>query len=93
MDNCAEALQWLNRGTEVDPDHIQGHTWLAQGYLKCKDIPKGKIEFNKVLELDPTNKQATDGLAAIRKYEQAKQQPGQSKPPGRGTTQPSGTKP
>jgi tetratricopeptide (TPR) repeat protein len=93
MDNCAEALQWLNRGTEVDPDHIQGHTWLAQGYLKCKDIPKGKIEFNKVLELDPTNKQATEGLSSIRKYEQAKQQPGQAKPPGRGTTQPSGTKP
>ena len=85
MDNCAEALQWLNRGTEVDPDHIQGRIWLAQGYLKCKDIPKAKIEFNKVLELDPTNKPASDGLSSIRKYETQLQQK-------RSSAQPSGTK-
>jgi tetratricopeptide (TPR) repeat protein len=86
MDNCAEALQWLNRGTEVDPDHIQGHIWLAQGYLKCKEIPKAKIEFNKALELDPTNKPASDGLNLIRKYETQLQQK-------RSSAQPSGTKP
>lgn len=71
MDNCANALQWLGRGTQVDPEHVQGRIWLAQGYLKCKDIPKAKIEFNRALEIDPTNKQASDGLALIRKYEES----------------------
>ena len=82
MDNCQEALEWLNRGTQVEPDHVQGHIWLAQGYLKCKDIPKGKIEFNKVLELDPTNALATKGLNDIRKYETAQQNKGKAKPSG-----------
>jgi tetratricopeptide (TPR) repeat protein len=82
MDNCQEALQWLNRGAQVEPDHVQGHVWLAQGYIKCKNIPQGKIEFNKVLELDPTNKIATDGLNQIRKYETAQQNKGKAKPSG-----------
>ena len=74
MDNCANALEWLGRGTRLDPEHVQGHIWLAQGYLKCKDIPKAKIEFNRALEIDPTNRQASDGLSLIRKYEESQQQ-------------------
>ena len=73
LDNCNDALQWLARGTALEPEHVQGHIWLAQGYLKCKDVPRGKIEFNRVIEIDPTNKQASDGLALIRKFEDAQQ--------------------
>lgn len=87
LDNCNDALDWLARGTAIEPDHVQGHIWLAQGYLKCKDVPRGKVEFNRVIEIDPTNKQAADGLAQIRKYEEAQQKRRS------GATQPSGSKP
>ncbi len=68
MDNCAEALQWLNRGTGVEPDHIQGHIWLAQGYLKCKDIPKaiGRTEPNQKVR-DPAAAEAQ--LSPAVRYE------------------------
>jgi tetratricopeptide (TPR) repeat protein len=88
LDNCTDALRWLSRGTEVEPDHVQGRIWLAQGYLKCKDVNRAKIEFNKVMEIDPTNKPASDGLALIRKYETQQQEAKQKR-----ATQPSGSKP
>jgi superkiller protein 3 len=86
LDNCNEALEWLARGTAIEPEQVQGHIWLAQGYIKCKDVPRGKIEFNRVLEIDPNNKQAADGLAQIRKFEASQQKQ-------RSATQPSGSKP
>ena len=59
--------------------HQETYRWSP---VRRKDIPKGKIEFNKVLELDPTNKPATDGLNQIRKYETAQQNKGKAKPSG-----------
>ena len=77
MDNCPDAIRWLSRGTAVDPQHVQGHIWLAQGYLKCKETPNNiehaKAEFNQALEIDPTNAPASQGLQLIRKYEDAQQ--------------------
>ena len=78
MDNCPNALDWLSRGTTMEPEHVQGHIWLAQGYLKCKDVNRAKVEFNRVLEIDPTNRQASEGLASIRKYEDAQQKRSQA---------------
>lgn len=74
MDNCPNAIQWLTRATQAEADHVQGHIWLAQGYLKCKNIPQAKVEFNRALEIDPTNRPASDGLGLIRKYEAQQQQ-------------------
>lgn len=74
MDNCADALDWLQRGTAVEPDHVQGHIWLAQAYSKCKDQNRAKEEFNKALELDPQNTEASRGLDIIRKWEEQMQQ-------------------
>ncbi|HEX7076991.1 MAG TPA: tetratricopeptide repeat protein [Candidatus Eisenbacteria bacterium] len=74
MDNCADALDWLSRATVTEPDHVQGHIWLAQAYSKCKDQTRAKAEFNKALELDPTNQEASRGLDIIRKWEEQVQQ-------------------
>jgi hypothetical protein len=52
---------------------VQGHVWLAQTYSKCKDLVRAKEEFNKALDLDPTNGQASQGLQILRDFE-AKQQ-------------------
>ncbi|MGE5175669.1 MAG: tetratricopeptide repeat protein [Hyphomicrobiales bacterium] len=78
MDNCADALDWLERGTRAEPDHVQGHIWLAQAFSKCRDQTRAKEEFNKALELDPTNQEASRGLDIIRKWEEQMQQRRQS---------------
>ena len=70
MDNCSEAQNYLNQGANLDPTHVQGHIWLAQSYSKCRDQTSAKIEFNKALEIDPTNREASRGLEIIRKWEQ-----------------------
>jgi superkiller protein 3 len=93
MDNCANALDWLGRGTQVEPEHVQGHIWLAQGYLKCKNIPQAKVEFNKALEIDPTNRPASDGLNLIRKYEDQQQAAKQKRAAQSSSPSTSGSKP
>jgi len=70
MDNCTEALSYLDRGAKTQPEHVQGHIWLAQAYSKCRDQAKAKTEFNKALEIDPTNREASRGLEIIRKWEE-----------------------
>lgn len=70
MDNCTEALTYLERGTTVQPEHVQGHIWLAQAFSKCRDQSRAKGEFNKALEIDPTNREASRGLDIIRKWEE-----------------------
>ena len=70
MDNCNEALTYLERGTTIQPDHVQGHIWLGQAFSKCRDQSRAKAEFNRGLEIDPTNKEASRGLEIIRKWEE-----------------------
>lgn len=74
MDNCSDALDWLERATRAEPDHVQGHIWLAQAYSKCRDQVHAKEEFNKALDLDPNNQEASRGLDIIRKWEEQMQQ-------------------
>jgi tetratricopeptide (TPR) repeat protein len=73
MDRCGEAIPYFTEATEMDPQHVQGHVWLAQTYSKCKDLGRAKEEFNKALDIDPTNGPASQGLQIIRDFE-AKQQ-------------------
>jgi len=73
MDRCGDAVPYFIQSTTMDPDNVQGHVWLAQTYSKCKDLARAKEEFNKALELDPTNGPASQGLQIIRNFE-AKQQ-------------------
>jgi tetratricopeptide (TPR) repeat protein len=73
MDNCDEAIAQLTRAAAIQPDHVQGHIWLGQAHSKCRDQTKAKMEFNKALEIDPTNKEAARGLEIIRKWEEQQQ--------------------
>ncbi|MEK7347888.1 MAG: tetratricopeptide repeat protein [Candidatus Eisenbacteria bacterium] len=73
MDRCGDALSYFLQSTAMDPNNVQGHVWLAQTYSKCKDLTRAKEEFNKALEIDPTNGPASQGLQIIRNFE-AKQQ-------------------
>jgi tetratricopeptide (TPR) repeat protein len=70
MDRCGDAMPYFLQATEAEPDHVQGHVWLAQTYSKCKDLARAKEEFNKALEIDPTNGPASTGLQIIRNFEE-----------------------
>ena len=72
--DCANAIPFLEKGTEMDPEHVQGRVWLAQAYSQCGDITRAKNEFNEVLNRDPTNSQAARGLDLIRRFEAQQQQ-------------------
>ena len=76
MGNCAEARQYFERGTALEPQHLQGHIWLGQTYNKCGDPAHAKQEFNKALDIDPNNREASVGLQIIRQVEQKKAQKG-----------------
>jgi tetratricopeptide (TPR) repeat protein len=68
-----EAVQPLTRAVAMEPDNIQGRIWLAQAYSNAGKIPEAKEQFNKALDIDPNNRDASKGLELIRKYEQQKQ--------------------
>jgi len=74
----ADAVTPLSKAAELEPNHLQGRIWLAQAYSNAGDAPKAKEQFNKALDIDPTNREASKGLELIRKYEQAKQAKGKS---------------
>lgn len=73
MDRCGDGITHLSQAATMEPDHVQGHVWLAQAHSKCKDLTRAKEEFNKALELDPTNGPASQGLQIIRTFEQKQQ--------------------
>jgi tetratricopeptide (TPR) repeat protein len=70
--NWADAIPYLEKAVQLEPENIQGHIWLAQAYSNSGDLNRAKAEFNKVFEYDPNNKDAAKGLDYIRKYEAAK---------------------
>jgi tetratricopeptide (TPR) repeat protein len=70
MDNCSDAQTYFEKGVALEENHVQGHIWLGQAYSKCRDQMRAKIEFNKALEIDPTNPEASKALEIIRKWEQ-----------------------
>ena len=70
--NWPEAAIYLERAVQLDPANLQGHVWLAQSYSNSGDVSKAKMEFNKALDIDPNNRDASKGLELIRKYEEQK---------------------
>jgi len=88
MDNCTEALGYFQKAAELQPDHVQGHIWLGQTYSKCRDQTHAKLEFNKALEIDPTNREASRGLEIIRKWEQQQLERKGAKSTGAGASTP-----
>lgn len=62
-----ESIKDLEKGVKLKPDHVQAHLWLAQVYAILKMNSQAKTEANKVLKLDPKNKEAKDLLANLNK--------------------------
>jgi tetratricopeptide (TPR) repeat protein len=67
-----DAVPPLQRAIELEKDNIQGHIWLAQAYSNSGQVNEAKAEFNKAIDIDPNNADASRGLELIRKYEAQK---------------------
>lgn len=70
--NWADAIPYLQRAVQQEPDNLQGHIWLAQAYSNSGQVNDAKAEFNRAIDIDPNNPDAARGLALIRKYEEQK---------------------
>jgi tetratricopeptide (TPR) repeat protein len=75
MDRCSDAEPWFQRAKAVQPEHLQGHIWLAQTHAKCGDLTRAKQEFQAALEIDPNSREASKGLENIRNFEARKKAP------------------
>jgi len=63
--NESKAVSDLEKGIKIQPNHIQGHLWLAQTYHFLGNKAKARIEYNTVLKLDPKNQDARKGIKML----------------------------
>lgn len=69
-----EALTYLERGLQADPDHREIQQVLAVTYLKKKDPPSAVKMWLEVLENQPRDKYATKGLKTLKRISDAETQ-------------------
>lgn len=59
------AIQEFKKATLINPDTLIYHYNLATAYVKIGNYDKAKSEFQKVLQLEPTHKEAKEALKRI----------------------------
>jgi curved DNA-binding protein CbpA len=62
-----QAIRELREGIQNDPKHARCHSLLGMAYLQSKQATMAKIHFNKALEINPDDEQATIGKQAIER--------------------------
>jgi tetratricopeptide (TPR) repeat protein len=60
------ATSQLLQAVELVPAGVDGRVLLAQSYLLANQTDKGIAAFARVLEIDPGNKEATEGMKRLR---------------------------
>jgi curved DNA-binding protein CbpA len=62
-----QAIRELREGIQNDPKHSRCQSLLGMAYMQNKQGTMAKIHFNKALDLDPNDEQATIGKQAIER--------------------------
>lgn len=62
-----QAIRELREGIQNDPKHSRSQSLLGMAYMQNKQGTMAKIHFNKALELNPDDEQATIGKLAIER--------------------------
>lgn len=57
------AISSYREAIRINPEFIDAYLNLGDVYLEMKNFSQAKVQFNKVLELDPENKHAQRGMA------------------------------
>ncbi len=65
LNENVKALAIAERIIEIDPGFTAGYTLLGEIYFSLKNIPQSLKYFQRVLEIEPTNKDAHLALSAI----------------------------
>lgn len=60
-----QAIEMLVRSIKFKDDNYQTHLWLAQAYALSNKRDEARKEYQKVLKLDPKNKDAQKGLEIL----------------------------
>jgi tetratricopeptide (TPR) repeat protein len=61
----AEAIHWLQRAVEMDPQNKEAWYYLGRAYYTETRLPDARKAFEKVLELDPRNSKAENNIGLI----------------------------
>ncbi len=64
--DTASALISLSRAAELQTESIEPHLYLAEAYLKAKQIQAAEGAFLRALTIDPASVEASAGLDAAR---------------------------
>ncbi len=59
------AIKSFETAVLINPNRVEAYKTLGIAYTRMDDLEKAKENFKKVLELEPDNKDAINGLAAI----------------------------
>jgi tetratricopeptide (TPR) repeat protein len=63
---ASRAAGYLQEAVELAPRSAENRVLLAQAYVLSKQVEKGVEEFERVLKLDPANKDAQDGIKRLK---------------------------
>lgn len=63
--SVAEALTWLRKGVEIDPDFGGGWVNLGVALRRAGDTPGAEAAYRKALEVDPQTASAYSNLASL----------------------------
>ncbi|MBI3586036.1 MAG: tetratricopeptide repeat protein [Ignavibacteriales bacterium] len=60
-----QAIEILTRSIKLKDDNYQTHLWLAQAYALSNKRDEARKEYQKVLKLEPKNKDALKGMEIL----------------------------
>jgi tetratricopeptide (TPR) repeat protein len=64
--DLSSALASLSRAAELQTDAIDSHIYLAEAYLKAKQIQAAEGAYLRALSIDPASVEASNGLDSAR---------------------------
>jgi tetratricopeptide (TPR) repeat protein len=64
LERDGEAIEFLNRARELDPDHPTIYTQLGQIYFKKGAFPQARDAFQDAIQINPFDPRVHQGLAA-----------------------------
>ena len=62
------AIQTMRKAIELKPENPNAHFNLGVIYLKNNDLKNARIQFARVIDLDPDDLEAQKALNATMKY-------------------------
>jgi tetratricopeptide (TPR) repeat protein len=69
MGKIQDAIKDFYKVVQKNPDHLESHLALGQCFIYLQDLPNAQEHFAHVVERDPTNAAAHEGLSIYYTYQ------------------------